>query len=569
MGPIGSSPIGDRQRRGVLGPSGYAGPDRSAQFYAVEIEARLPGTAAVPEARGIGGAPIGAIARRLASREHTTTIRASDAGYRTRPSDVGGVVVYPAMLDTAFALDRILGLAPTQANASISWGRTVLVNADRRWDSIAALYNADGRRVRVLAGRKTWDDRRGLWVDPPFTAMQEVFAGIAQPWSLSETALTIPLRDISYWLERPLHTNTYAGTGGYEGTADMAGRVKPILRGGTGDAPVRQVTPVLVDPVDLIYQFADGPGAVVTLREAGDPTNILPGGDVADLYAGSTPPGRYRTCTARGMFQLGSRPAGAITVDVCSGTPTAAGIAREIIAELQVPPGFVDEASFIGLAAAWPQPCGWWWGEEASAAEAVNFFLGSIGARLITTRTGQLRAVPLAVLPTGIRPAAVYTPDQILSVEPVELGAPLAPSPAAWQVGHSRNHTVQTSDMDPDLDATAAAALGQEWRQEGAANPDVLLVTRTPSLPPMLQSAHLTASGAQALAGQLRDLWCLPRPRRAFRVTLPDELTQRHEIGTPLVIAWPADDLDAGRLCQVVGDSIQPGSETGVITVLT
>ncbi|MFH5927542.1 hypothetical protein, partial [Roseomonas sp. SXEYE001] len=372
---------------------------------------------------------------------------------------------------------------------------------------------------------------------------------------------------ISYWLERPLQANTYAGTGGYEGTADMAGQIRPRAWGGTVDAPIRQVTPMLIDPVARIY---DAGGRVVTLYESGDPTNIPYAGDVSDLYSGSWPLGTYRTNHARGLFQLHTAPTGTLTVDVIGGgDATAAGIARAMLAAVQLPSEFVDEASFMGLAAAAPYLCGWWWGGEAEAAAAVNFVLASVGARLVTTRTGRLRTVALRALPAGTRPAATYTAAEIGSLVPVDLGAPLSPAPAAWQVGWGYNHTVQAeTDLDPDVGTVAARALGQAWRQAGSANPEVLATTRRPSRPALVETAHLTEAGAQVLANQLRDLWSLPRPRRAYRMELPAEIASRHEIGDALVVAFPVGDLDAGRLCQVVGDAMQAGGETGTITIL-
>lgn len=568
MRPLGSAPLGSRRRRiAATAAPGGAPAELGAPVYLLEVEARLPGSATVPYARGLGAAPAGALRRRLATRELTTLLRASDAGYRTGPGDAPGVVAYPAVMTQPFGLERLLGVSPTSAGATAAWGRAVLSNADRRYDGVAQRFNADGRRARILSGRQIWDGGRGLWRDPPYSSLTEIFAGVAEPWSLTETSLEIPLRDVSYLLERTLQTGTYAGTGGYEGTADMAGRLRPLVVGGTPASPVRQVTPVLVDPVARIY---DAGGPVVRLYEGGDPTNIPYDGDVADLYSGTWPLGTYRTCNARGLFQVHAAPAFALTVDVAVGGNTAAAsLARALLTRALVPDALVDEASFLGLAAAAPWTSGWWWGEAVDAAAAVKFLLASVGARLVTGRSGRLRAVRVAALPAGTRPVATYSAAQIVSLVPVDLGAPLSPSPAAWQVGWGRNHTVQTSGLDGGLDAAAAAALGQAWRQVGADNPQVLLTTRRPSRPELVETAQLTSAGAASLAAGLRDLWSQPRPARAYRMTVPGALAMRHEAGDPIVVAYPADDLDAGRLCQVVGDGMTAGGDTGTYTILT
>ncbi|MFT8245178.1 hypothetical protein [Roseomonas sp. BN140053] len=575
--PLGSAPLGARLRRDPTGrPVGVAGPEEGPLFFAVEIEALQPGTAAVAENRGMAARPMGALARRLASREVTTTLRASDVGYRTRAADAPGVVVYPPLLDSGFQVDRELGLAPAEAAQSFAWGTATLINAERRWDGVARGFNADGRRARVLAGRRTLDPVREIWLDPPYAEMREVFAGIAQPWSLTEEQLQVPLRDAGYWIERPLQMARYAGTGDYEGTADMAGQLKPKVRGGAPGAPVRQVTPRLIDPVRQIYQVSDGPITVAALYEAGDPTNITLSGDVSDLLTGQPPLGQYRTCNARGCFQLRSKPAGPITVDCTGAFPlggmasTAAAIARFLLLEeMQLPAAFLDEASFLGLDAAFAFPAGWCWTEETDGAQAVALLLASVGARMAPTRTGRLRALPLARLPAGARPVATYTATEIISVVPRPLPAPLWPPPAAWQVGWGRNFTVQNTGLDPDVqNTTLAADLAQEWRQASASSTDVLLGWRRPSQPPLVQTALTRFDGAGALAASLRDLWCQRRPVEAYDVTLPAGMALRHELGEAVVIAYPLGDLDGGRLGQVVGDKMRAGEPTGQFTVL-
>lgn len=566
MRPVGSAPAGSARRRRLPPVMAAPSADLSAPFWVLEIEARMPGSAAVPEARGVGAAPAGARARRVASRENVTTIRVADTGYRTRPTDPQGVVPYPPLLRQAFAVDRLMGLSPFDAEAASSWGRAVLLNPDRRWDALAQAYSVEGRRARVLTGQRAWDAATGLWVDPPYAALREAFAGLCEPWVLTGDALEVPLRDVGYWLERPL-LGTFAGTGGYEGTAEMAGQPKPLALGGTDAAPIRHVTPVLVDPVRQIYAVG---GRVVRLYEGGDPTNIPAGGDVPDLYAGDWPLGTYRTDAARGYVQLHRAPAFALTADVVGGgEATAAGMARAIVARLGLPAPLLDAASLTGLAAAWPQPCGWWWGEQVQASTAIKAVLASVAARLVTTRGGLLRAAPLRALPPGTRPAASYGPAQIIDLVPVPLSDPLMPAPLGWQVGWGRYHTVQTSNLDGSLDDAAKALLAQAWRIEAASNTAVSALSRRPSRPGMVESAHLTAAGAQILAGNLRDLWCVPGGRPAYRVTLPAELAWQHEIGAPLAVRFPIGGFEAGRLVQVVGESSLAGGDTGTLTILT
>lgn len=145
-----------------------------------------------------------------------------------------------------------------------------------------------------------------------------MFAGVQQPWSLGEATLDIPIRDASYEIEVPVQGSVYSGTGGIGGTAEMTGRPVPRARGGTLDDPIRNVTPVLIDPGNRVYQFTDGRGLLAALYERGAQVFTYAGDfpDYAALVAASVPSASYALCGAQGLFRLGAMPAGQITADV-------------------------------------------------------------------------------------------------------------------------------------------------------------------------------------------------------------------------------------------------------------
>ena len=65
--------------------------------------------------------------------------------------------------------------------------------------------------------------------------------------------MTIPLRDASYWLERPLLRSTYGGNALYNKIMELAGTLKPLIIGGsvsgtTRSGPVHNVTPFRLIP---------------------------------------------------------------------------------------------------------------------------------------------------------------------------------------------------------------------------------------------------------------------------------------------------------------------------------
>jgi hypothetical protein len=545
-----------------------------SRFFAVEMDAFRPGAALPGGAEPWAAQPWADDPGEAGPTEADETVRASDMGYRTRESDADGLQLYPPTVEQAFALDRAMRLDPAGAAVAAGWGSLRLANAGRQYDALAAASNADGRRVRVLMGTKARDAARGYLVDPPYAELSEVFCGIGQPWFLEESVLDVPLRDASYWIERPLQTETYAGTGGLEGPADLAGKLKPKTRGGSSSYPVRNVTPVLVDPVALIYQYTDGPGTVVALYEGGD-AQIPFAGNVSDLYSGVTPAGQYRTDNSRGLVQLGTRPVRPVTVDVtgafvvAGAQSTAAAVARYLLAEdMVLPAEFLDTTSFAALDAAYPWTAGWHWADATDGAAAAGLLLASLGARLVPTRDGRLRAVALRALPAGTTPVARLTTAEIVSLRPRALGAPLDPPPYRWRVGYQHAHTVQTSDLDPDVTEARRQFLAAANRFAVWASTSVLAAYRRPQDPPELPTALLQQAHAQALAEALGALWGTVPARRLYDVEVPMEIGLKRDIGDVVSLIYPLHDLDGGWLGQVVGDSLRAQDDTMLLQVL-
>ena len=89
----------------------------------------------------------------------------------------------------------------------------------------------DGRSATVSLGRKTWDDSRGLWVDPPAETLAPVFTGVSQRWYQQDDTLKVVLRDHSLLTEKALQASFYGGSGGLEGDAALKNRPRPKTRG--------------------------------------------------------------------------------------------------------------------------------------------------------------------------------------------------------------------------------------------------------------------------------------------------------------------------------------------------
>ncbi|UXQ89167.1 hypothetical protein [Synechococcus phage MinM1] len=544
------------------------------QFLAAEVDVFLPGgTAGAAQGEAWGVLAWGALTQQPQTVADFTVLRASDAGYVTRESDAVGLLAFPPILLAGVEIDRAMDLAPNGQGAAAGWGALRFANEAGALTPLAASRNADGRAVRVRLGRKQMLPH-GVWRDPSWSETAEIFGGLGAGWSLNpdEAELRLSMRDATYWLERRADGATYAGTGGLEGTAEMAGRRKPRLRGGSAAAPVREIPAVLVDPVAGIYQVSDAPGGIVALYERGLSGGITFNAAVADITAAAPPAARYNVeSSARGLFiRLGTfPPAGQITVDAWGAFPDGAApsaVARVALEMLRqdfaVPAAYLDAGSFIGLASDLV-PGGVWLADDADAAAVAGLLLRSAAARLVPRRNGMLAAIALRAFGAGRLPVASYTPAQIIACAPRDLGAP----PFRIRVGYQRFAATQTSDLAPTLSGARRQELASEWRIATASDAGVLAAWRRPVDPPIVETALTSAAAAQALADALRDLWCVAPGRRLYDVTLPLAYALRHDIGEPIEITYPGE-LAAGALGRIVGEQLRTADNAAILQVL-
>lgn len=567
---IGFSPIGD-----AVPPPAPLLP--VTPFFCIEIDTFKPGVITVTTDEGHGTHAHGALVQSVSGAiESQGTILASDVGYRSSPSDVNGAVPYPPFLNQPFQIDVAVNLDPLQSSVGAAWGSAELSNATRRYDSIARAWNSDGRSVRVYYGEKPFDPNRQYWVDPPFYTLSLMFSGLATPWFLSDTALTVPLRDATYWLDRPYQTSLYGGTGGYDGTASLVGKPLPRTRGGFSSNPVCNVTPTLLDPVNLIYQYNDARGTVQQLYEGGARV-ITRATNTTNLYSGSTPAGWYRTDNSRGLFQLGSPPVHAITADVTGEFPLAgavyswAAVAKLMLSEdMAVPAVNIRTAAFDAADARYPYLAGIYFGSDAivTGVVAINAVISGVGARLVPFADGTLAPFVLRDQ-SGAVPVAEFNLANIVTIMPVALPASVSPPPYRIRVGYDTNYTVQTSDINAASSLSDHLAfIGLASQTAAWSSTDVLNRWRRPNDPPVIPSALTMGAQAEQVASDLGALW--GTYRRLYNVTVPVSFGHSLDIGDIVSIRYPMDDLDFGQTGQIVRRAlslapIAAGSSTTIL----
>jgi len=199
----------------------------------------------------------------------------------------------------AFNMERTLPLSPfDDRRALMQAGEIAFINTDNKLDYMLDLP-IDGKKIEVMIGAP------GMRLNQ----FKTIFTGIGSGWrSGTDGMLYATPRDLTWELSAPAQTNLFAGTGGLEGTAELAHRPKPLWFGPRRDVPL-----TMVDEVLLIHQAHDGPMKEISAVS----DKALPltyDGDVVDIEAAPAPPaGHYITELKRGYVRLGQAPVGVLT----------------------------------------------------------------------------------------------------------------------------------------------------------------------------------------------------------------------------------------------------------------
>ncbi len=206
---------------------------------------------------------------------------------------------WPAILKTAADTQVDLTGDEIDTPGRTAFGNIELLLGGGDHDALAS-YFWDGRAVEVLMGAPDFD----------FTEFQRVVYGTADDITFDDRRLSIVFRGRADLLNVPVQETLYAGTGGLEGGDDIKGLEKPLVFG-----EVQNITPVLVDRANQIYQFHDGSAQAVTAAYDGAAALTF-GADVADITASAPAAGSYNTQLSGGYVRLGAEPAKALTLDV-------------------------------------------------------------------------------------------------------------------------------------------------------------------------------------------------------------------------------------------------------------
>jgi len=531
--------------------------------YLVEIDAYKGGEARSGGLWTLTQGPLADIPQGGGVNVGLVTLRYGDAHWIGEPGDTRQPnVFYEGRVTAPLTLERRMPLLPEEARrVQRQFGDIEIANGDSALDPVLQSYAVDGRRVRVLFGPMGLG--RGHHDYGDFGVIADV---LGAGWSGDERIVRLQLRDQSYALDLPLQSTLYTGAGGAEGNAENAGKPKPLLFG-----RARNIRPVLIDPVNLIYHWHDGASfALDDVWERG--LAMTPSGvDVADytaLVAQSVAAGEFATCLAASMFKLGSTPAGLITCDARG--DVVAGVYVDTFDQialrlLRLRAGldsmWINSGSFAGAAAIGGE-LGFYVSsdERPTAAQAMDGLTGSIAAWWGAARDGRIRASRLTA-PEGRTANLVLDHFDVIALEP-----DVAPVPRWRQkIGYQLNWTVQRGeDLAGAVTVERRQFLAEALRVTAAADGTVAIRHLQALDPAPLPSLFENLADADTLAAHLLALHA--PDRRIFRVTVK-RLGYRLDLGQFTRLTYPKFGLVNGQTFTVIGLRDDATADETIITI--
>ena len=335
---------------------------------------------------------------------------------------------WPAILKTAADTQVDLTGDEVDTPGRTAFGNIEVLLGGGDHDALTS-YFWDGRDVEVLMGGP----------DFSFTEFQRVVFGTADDITFNNRKLSIVFRSRADLLGVPVQQTLYAGTGGLEGGADIKGREKPRVYG-----TLQNMTPVLVDRTNQIYQFHDGAAQAVSAAYDGGAALTF-GADVADITASAPAAGSYNTQLSGGYIRLGAEPTKALTADVQGDSTggyvsTAADIIQRIVENQTVlTSSDLDLASFAQVNLDNSAAVGVLLTGE-TAAQAITDLIQSIGGAWTFTREGLLT---IAVFKLTTSAGTITARDIVKdSISRVRTASP------TWRrrLGYAKSWTVQPQD---------------------------------------------------------------------------------------------------------------------------
>ncbi len=479
-------------------------------------------------------------------------LRYADRDWIGEPNDrFRANVFYDGRAVSPLIMEAMAPLYPEdERRVQRQFGLIDFINSDGEFDKLTKTLSIDGRGVTVRFGPYMGD----------YADFVVIASMLGTGWQAGEDKTSLAVQDQVYSLDLPIQPTFYGGTGGADGTADFIGKPKPLCYGA-----VFNVSPVFLDPLNLIYQVHDGAiKAIDAVKDRGGmltlDTSVGTGGDVADyaaLVAASVGVSKYATCKAQGMLKLGSSPAGVVTVDMRGDNTggvyvdTIEGIAIRILeTRTEIDMALVDTASFHDAVGS-SSGAGLYISanDVPTTAQVISSLLGSLGGWWGAAIDGKIRAGRIRD-PKTIDADKYLDTFDILNIEPEQKPIP------RWRqrVSYAPNYTIQRGE---DLDVTVTDTMRQTLAEPYSivtASSSTLQVRHPMAFdPPVLVTQLADKTEAQAVADALQALFGVER--EIIRISVK-RIGMTINLGDCVNVTYPRFGLSNGKNFIVIGRSL-------------
>lgn len=338
-----------------------------------------------------------------------------------------GDVVFNPIISNKISFSETLSV---DGGASISYSDIEIVNLNGVYDSWldSSVYNWINGSIKLYYGDPRWICNTKTDVLSKFKL---VFDGVISDIdSKSRNYLNIKLRDKLERLNTSITEQTVGVIEGWKNQPNID-QIVPLVFG-----EVFNYEPVLIDPVNLIYKFNQGPserlievrdnGVPIYIHDAEIPENSLITGLVDNTEEVVSPD------LLNSTFQLRYAPRGTITVscqgitksvDLSSGASTntytnnIANIIAVIVTQYgqvnkRLTSAEIDLINFYNFSIAAPYPVGYLVTDRENVIEVCNKIANSVGAQIYFNRQGKLQLLRIGV-PTS-DPALLVNDNNII-----------------------------------------------------------------------------------------------------------------------------------------------------------
>lgn len=352
-------------------------------------------------------------------------------------------VMAHARIITSADIERIIPVLPEgDRRGNLSLGDIQIANPDGAFDELRHKYTIAGRTIRIYIGRPTAE----------FREFKQIVEAQGQTVESDLNVIRLRIQLTQRYLDLPLQSRRYGGTGGIDGDPGLIERLVPVCLG-----ECFNVSPTLINADQWIYQVHDGPiYRVDAFKDFGLPLEYQ--GDVTTfgaLRATDVTPGYYLTCKTLGLIKAGfglAGPAGRVTVDVKG--DVSAGLYAETVGEILIraaiirartPSSYLDLNSFDSLDV---NPAGFYadGSQEYTVADLFNYLLQGVNGWYGATRSRLIKVSYLRPPEDFTAQRTISDPD-ILNIEEL----PIDPPSRYEQAGYYKKNWTPLLDTEVSL----------------------------------------------------------------------------------------------------------------------